>query len=49
VALGEKPRKTGNATSADLDLNGQREKVGGLTFGAITSGSYHPGGVNVLH
>jgi prepilin-type N-terminal cleavage/methylation domain-containing protein/prepilin-type processing-associated H-X9-DG protein len=32
----------------DVDLNGQREKVGGPTFAAITSRSYHPGGVNVL-
>jgi prepilin-type N-terminal cleavage/methylation domain-containing protein/prepilin-type processing-associated H-X9-DG protein len=39
---------TGNATVRDLDINGQREKVGGPTFAAITSRSYHPGGVNVL-
>jgi prepilin-type N-terminal cleavage/methylation domain-containing protein/prepilin-type processing-associated H-X9-DG protein len=32
----------------DLDINGQREKVGGPTFAAITARSYHPGGVNVL-
>jgi prepilin-type N-terminal cleavage/methylation domain-containing protein/prepilin-type processing-associated H-X9-DG protein len=39
---------TGNTTVPDLDLNGQREKVGGPTFAAITSRSYHPEGVNVL-
>ena len=32
----------------DLDINGQREKVGGPTFAAITARSFHPGGVNVL-
>ena len=32
----------------DLDINGQREKVGGPTFAAITARSYHPYGVNVL-
>lgn len=32
----------------DLDLTGKREKQGGPTFAAITSRSYHPGGVNVL-
>ena len=32
----------------DLDITGQREKVGGPTFAAITARSYHPGGVNVL-
>jgi prepilin-type N-terminal cleavage/methylation domain-containing protein/prepilin-type processing-associated H-X9-DG protein len=37
-----------NASARDVDLNGQREKVGGPTFAAITSRSYHPGGVNVL-
>jgi prepilin-type N-terminal cleavage/methylation domain-containing protein/prepilin-type processing-associated H-X9-DG protein len=39
---------TGNATIRDLDINGQREKVGGPTFAAITARSYHPSGVNVL-
>jgi prepilin-type N-terminal cleavage/methylation domain-containing protein/prepilin-type processing-associated H-X9-DG protein len=39
---------TANTTVRDLDINGQREKVGGPTFAAITSRSYHPGGVNVL-
>jgi prepilin-type N-terminal cleavage/methylation domain-containing protein/prepilin-type processing-associated H-X9-DG protein len=32
----------------DLDLIGQREGRGGPTFAAVTSRSYHPGGVNVL-
>jgi prepilin-type N-terminal cleavage/methylation domain-containing protein/prepilin-type processing-associated H-X9-DG protein len=41
-------RKISNASVADLDINGQREKVGGPTFAAITSRSYHPGGVNML-
>ena len=33
---------------SDVDINGQREKVGGPTFAAITARSYHSGGVNVL-
>jgi prepilin-type processing-associated H-X9-DG protein len=33
---------------SDLDINGEREKVGGPTFAAITARSYHPNGVNVL-
>jgi len=32
----------------DLDLNGRNEEDGGPTFAAITSRSYHPGGVNAL-
>jgi prepilin-type N-terminal cleavage/methylation domain-containing protein/prepilin-type processing-associated H-X9-DG protein len=32
----------------DLDLNGMNEELGGPTFAAINSRSYHPGGVNVL-
>jgi prepilin-type N-terminal cleavage/methylation domain-containing protein/prepilin-type processing-associated H-X9-DG protein len=32
----------------DLDLNGRNEEEGGPTFAAITSRSYHPGGVNAL-
>jgi len=32
----------------DLDMIGQRENRGGPTFAAVTSRSYHPGGVNVL-
>ena len=39
---------TGGTPGRDLDINGQREKVGGPTFAAITARSYHPGGVNVL-
>ncbi|MDX2036447.1 MAG: DUF1559 domain-containing protein [Isosphaeraceae bacterium] len=33
---------------AYFDITGQREKRGGPTFAAITSRSYHPGGVNAL-
>ena len=32
----------------DIDLIAQREEEGGPTFAAITSRSFHPGGVNVL-
>ena len=32
----------------DLDLNGINQESGGPTFSAITSRSYHPGGVNIL-
>jgi prepilin-type N-terminal cleavage/methylation domain-containing protein/prepilin-type processing-associated H-X9-DG protein len=32
----------------DLDLNGINQESGGPSFAAITSRSYHPGGVNVL-
>ncbi|WP_422927368.1 DUF1559 domain-containing protein [Singulisphaera sp. PoT] len=32
----------------DLDLNGINQELGGPSFSAITSRSYHPGGVNVL-
>ena len=32
----------------DVDLQGINEEDGGPTFGAFTSRSYHPGGVNVL-
>lgn len=32
----------------DVDLTGIREKNGGPTFSAVTSRSYHSGGVNVL-
>jgi prepilin-type N-terminal cleavage/methylation domain-containing protein/prepilin-type processing-associated H-X9-DG protein len=39
---------TGGTPGPDLDINGQREKVGGPTFAAITARSYHPGGVNIL-
>jgi prepilin-type N-terminal cleavage/methylation domain-containing protein/prepilin-type processing-associated H-X9-DG protein len=32
----------------DLDLNGINQESGGPSFAAITSRSYHPGGVNML-
>ncbi|MBS0265018.1 MAG: DUF1559 domain-containing protein [Planctomycetes bacterium] len=32
----------------DVDLNSQRERIGGPTFAAITSRSNHPGGVHSL-
>ena len=32
----------------DVNLNSERERFGGPTFAAITSRSYHPGGVNAL-
>ncbi len=32
----------------DIDLNGVNEEDGGPTFAAITSRSWHPGGVNVV-
>jgi prepilin-type processing-associated H-X9-DG protein len=32
----------------DLDLIGISESQGGPTFAAVTSRSYHPGGVNAL-
>jgi prepilin-type N-terminal cleavage/methylation domain-containing protein/prepilin-type processing-associated H-X9-DG protein len=35
-------------SSANLDLIGIRESNGGPTYGAVTSRSNHPGGVNVL-
>ncbi len=35
-------------TIPDVDLNSQRERIGGPTYAAITSRSYHPGGVNIL-
>lgn len=34
--------------TADMDLNGQPFALGGPTYAAITSRSFHPGGVNVL-
>ncbi len=42
--LGNIPENLG----LDLDLNGYNEELGGPTFAAITSRSYHPNGVNVL-
>lgn len=38
----------GGKTYADMDVVGVREQSGGPTFAAVTSRSYHPGGVNVL-
>jgi prepilin-type N-terminal cleavage/methylation domain-containing protein/prepilin-type processing-associated H-X9-DG protein len=38
----------GGPNREDIDINGQREKVGGPTYAAITARSYHPGGVNTL-
>src|SRR5262245_47725037 len=37
-----------SAPGQDLDLIGQRENRGGPTFAAVTSRSYHHGGVNAL-
>jgi type II secretory pathway pseudopilin PulG len=41
-------KKTPGATYADVDLNSQRERIGGPTYAAITSRSYHTGGVHSL-
>jgi len=38
----------GGPDNADIDIGTTGEKVGGPTYGAITSRSYHPGGVNAL-
>jgi prepilin-type processing-associated H-X9-DG protein len=35
-------------STLDMDLNSERERIGGPTYAAITSRSYHPGGVNIL-
>ena len=35
-------------TTPDVDLNSERERIGGPTYAAVTSRSYHPGGVNTL-
>ncbi len=40
--------RTGGDSSQELDIIGQRESKGGPTFAAVTSRSYHPGGVNIL-
>ena len=32
----------------DIDIDSQRERIGGPTFAAVTSRSYHPGGVHSL-
>ncbi|RUL85370.1 DUF1559 domain-containing protein [Tautonia sociabilis] len=37
-----------NGEFAEIDLNSRREKIGGMSFAAITARSYHPGGVNAL-
>ena len=42
------PGAFGGVNYADVDLIAEREEEGGPTFAAITSRSYHPGGVNVL-
>jgi prepilin-type N-terminal cleavage/methylation domain-containing protein len=39
---------TPGATYPDVDINSNRERIGGPTFAAVTSRSYHPGGVQVL-
>jgi len=35
-------------SSPDVDINSERERIGGPTFAAVTSRSYHVGGVNAL-
>jgi len=40
--------KFGQEPSPDLDLIGIKESDGGPTYAAVTSRSYHPGGVNTL-
>ncbi len=40
---------TNNANGIDVDLVDKREILGGPTFAAITSRSYHDGGANVLY
>jgi prepilin-type N-terminal cleavage/methylation domain-containing protein/prepilin-type processing-associated H-X9-DG protein len=42
------PPATLAGAQVDQDLVGTRESDGGPTFAAITSRSYHPGGVNIL-
>ncbi|MDR3638300.1 MAG: DUF1559 domain-containing protein [Isosphaeraceae bacterium] len=37
-----------NYSTPDVDLDSERERIGGPTYAAITSRSYHPGGVNIL-
>lgn len=41
-------KKTPGATYPDVDLNSQRERIGGPTYAAITSRSHHTGGVHSL-
>ena len=38
----------GQEPPPDLDLIGIKESDGGPTYAAVTSRSYHPGGVNAL-
>ncbi len=38
----------GPTKDRDMDINGQREVMGGPTYAAITARSYHPAGVNAL-
>jgi prepilin-type processing-associated H-X9-DG protein len=40
--------RSGGDPGQALDLIGRRESTGGPTFAAVTSRSYHPGGVNAL-
>jgi prepilin-type processing-associated H-X9-DG protein len=35
-------------TTPDVDLNSERERIGGPTYAAVTARSYHPGGVNIV-
>jgi prepilin-type N-terminal cleavage/methylation domain-containing protein/prepilin-type processing-associated H-X9-DG protein len=42
------PGRFGGTTVPDADLIAIREENGGPTFAAVTSRSYHPGGVNAL-
>jgi prepilin-type N-terminal cleavage/methylation domain-containing protein/prepilin-type processing-associated H-X9-DG protein len=44
------PNRTilGGTSGIDVDIVGRGEKSGGPTYAAITSRSYHPGGVNAL-
>jgi hypothetical protein len=39
---------TPGATYPDVDIDSNRERIGGPTFAAVTSRSYHPSGVQVL-
>lgn len=41
-------KKTPGAQYPDVDLNSQRERIGGPTYAAITSRSHHSGGVHSL-
>jgi prepilin-type processing-associated H-X9-DG protein len=42
------PRVRVHTLTVDVDIVGVGEKSGGPTYAAITSRSYHPGGVNSL-